>query len=96
MAASSDEWADLAKRVMKGEMARAGIKHAELAKRLTDMGEAIPSERVKTAHSSKDYDAMGGMQQILMEVEAEERHEGAQIGTPYSQCAVLLKFREHR
>jgi hypothetical protein len=38
VAASSDEWADLAKRVMKGEMARAGIKHAELAKRLTDMG----------------------------------------------------------
>lgn len=38
MAASSDEWADLAKRMLKGEMARAGIKHAELAKRLTDMG----------------------------------------------------------
>jgi hypothetical protein len=38
MAASSDEWADLAKRILKGELARAGIKHAELAKRLTDMG----------------------------------------------------------
>ena len=38
MAATSDEWADLAKRILKGELARAGIKHAELAKRLTDMG----------------------------------------------------------
>lgn len=38
MAATSEEWADLAKRMLKGEMARAGIKYAELAKRLTEMG----------------------------------------------------------
>ncbi len=38
MAASSEEWADLAKRRLKGEMAHAGVKYAELAKRLTDMG----------------------------------------------------------
>lgn len=38
MAATSDEWADLAKRYLKGEMARAGVKNAELAKRLTEMG----------------------------------------------------------
>ncbi len=38
MAASSDEWADLAKRTLKGEMARAGVRHGELAKRLTEMG----------------------------------------------------------
>jgi hypothetical protein len=38
MAGKSDEWADLAKRHLKGEMARAGVKYAELAKRLTDMG----------------------------------------------------------
>lgn len=38
VAATSDEWADLAKRNLKGEMARAGVKYAELAKRLTDMG----------------------------------------------------------
>ena len=38
MAASSDEWADLAKRIVKGELARHGVKYGELAKRLTDMG----------------------------------------------------------
>ena len=38
MAASSDEWADRAKRYLRGEMARAGVRNAELAKRLTDMG----------------------------------------------------------
>jgi hypothetical protein len=38
MASKSDEWADLAKRLIKAEMARAGIKHAELARRLTEMG----------------------------------------------------------
>ena len=38
MAATSDEWADKAKRYLRGEMARAGVKNAELAKRLTDMG----------------------------------------------------------
>lgn len=38
MAGKSDEWADLAKRLLKAEMVRAGIKNAELAKRLTDMG----------------------------------------------------------
>jgi hypothetical protein len=34
----SDEWADLAKRHLKSEMVRAGVKNAELAKRLTEMG----------------------------------------------------------
>ena len=38
MAGSSDEWADKAKRYLRGEMARAGVKNAELAKRLTAMG----------------------------------------------------------
>jgi len=38
MAATSDEWADKAKRYLRGEMARAGVRNAELAKRLTDMG----------------------------------------------------------
>jgi hypothetical protein len=38
VAGSSDEWADKAKRYLKAEMARAGVKNAELAKRLTDMG----------------------------------------------------------
>ena len=38
MTASSDEWADKAKRYLRGEMARAGVKNAELARRLTDMG----------------------------------------------------------
>lgn len=38
MAATSDEWADLARRYLKGEMARAGVKNAELARRLTEMG----------------------------------------------------------
>jgi hypothetical protein len=38
MAASSDEWADKAKRYLKAEMTRAGVRNAELAKRLTDMG----------------------------------------------------------
>jgi hypothetical protein len=38
MAATSEEWADVAKRELKGEMARAGVKHAELARRLTEMG----------------------------------------------------------
>lgn len=38
MAATSDEWADRAKRYLRGEMARAGVRNAELAKRLTEMG----------------------------------------------------------
>lgn len=49
MAATSEEWADLAKRYLKGEMARAGVKNAELAKRLTEMGlpESDASVQVK-------------------------------------------------
>ncbi len=38
MATKSDEWANLAKRYLKGELARADVKYAELAKRLTEMG----------------------------------------------------------
>ena len=38
MAATSEEWADLAKRTLRAEMARAGVRNAELAKRLTEMG----------------------------------------------------------
>jgi hypothetical protein len=38
MAATSDEWADKATRFLRGEMARAGVRNAELAKRLTEMG----------------------------------------------------------
>jgi hypothetical protein len=38
MAATSEEWAETAKRYLKGEMARAGVKHGELARRLTEMG----------------------------------------------------------
>lgn len=38
MTATSDEWADKAKRYLRGEMARAGVKNAELARRLTEMG----------------------------------------------------------
>lgn len=38
MAGTSDEWADKAKRYLKAEMTRAGVRNAELAKRLTDMG----------------------------------------------------------
>jgi hypothetical protein len=38
MAGTSDEWADLAKRHLKAELARADMKYADLAQRLTDMG----------------------------------------------------------
>lgn len=38
MAATSDEWADRAKRFLKSEMTRAGVRNAELARRLTEMG----------------------------------------------------------
>jgi hypothetical protein len=38
MAASSDEWADLARRTLKAEMVRAGVRNAELARRMTEMG----------------------------------------------------------
>jgi hypothetical protein len=38
MAATSEEWAELAKRHLKAEMVRAGVKNAELARRLTEMG----------------------------------------------------------
>jgi hypothetical protein len=38
MAGKSDEWADKAKRYLRAEMARAGVRNAELAKRLTEMG----------------------------------------------------------
>jgi hypothetical protein len=49
MASKSDEWADLAKRLLRAEMVRAGVKNAELAKRLTDMGlpESEASVQVK-------------------------------------------------
>ena len=38
MAGKSEEWADLAKRILKAELKRAGVGYAELAKRLTEMG----------------------------------------------------------
>jgi hypothetical protein len=38
MAGTSEKWADLAKRHLKSEMVRAGVRNAELARRLTDMG----------------------------------------------------------
>ncbi len=38
MAATSDEWANLAKRILKSELKRADVGYAELAKRLTEMG----------------------------------------------------------
>lgn len=49
MAGRSDEWADKAKRYLRGEMARAGVRNAELARRLTDMGlpESEASVQVK-------------------------------------------------
>jgi hypothetical protein len=49
MAATSEEWTDLAKRILKAEMVRAGVKNAELAKRLTEMGlpESEASVQVK-------------------------------------------------
>ena len=49
MTGTSDEWADKAKRYLKAEMVRAGVKNAELARRLTEMGlpETEPSVQVK-------------------------------------------------
>jgi len=38
MAASSEVWAAKAKGHLKAEMARVGMKHAELAAKLTEMG----------------------------------------------------------
>ncbi|EJL33444.1 hypothetical protein PMI01_02144 [Caulobacter sp. AP07] len=38
MAATSDEWADKAKRHLKAEMVRAGMKNADLARKLSEMG----------------------------------------------------------
>ena len=38
MAASSDVWAEKAKRYLKAELKRAGVGYAELARRLTEMG----------------------------------------------------------
>jgi hypothetical protein len=38
MAGTSDEWAEIAKRHLKASMVHAGVKNAELARRLTDMG----------------------------------------------------------
>lgn len=38
MAATSDEWADLAKRILKSELKRHDVGYAELARRLTEMG----------------------------------------------------------
>jgi hypothetical protein len=38
MAATSEHWADLAKRLIKSELKRADVGYAELAKRLTEMG----------------------------------------------------------
>jgi len=53
-------------------------KHADMwAKRLADMGAPIPTTRSKTVHSWKDFDSAGGMQEILLRVESEERHDVA-------------------
>lgn len=53
-------------------------KHADLwAKRLSDLGASTPARDMKTRHSKKDFDSLGGMQQIILEVEAEERHDVA-------------------
>jgi hypothetical protein len=38
MAATSDEWADLAKRHLKAELKRHDVGYVELAKRMTEMG----------------------------------------------------------
>lgn len=38
MAGTSEEWADLAKRHLKAALTRHGVKYADLAQRLTDMG----------------------------------------------------------
>jgi hypothetical protein len=38
MAATSEEWANLAKRHVKAALARHDVRYGELAKRLTDMG----------------------------------------------------------
>ncbi len=38
MPGTSDEWAALAKRLLKSELKRAGVGYAELARRLTEMG----------------------------------------------------------
>jgi len=38
MAATSEEWSDLAKRHVKAILARHGVGYADLAKLLTDMG----------------------------------------------------------
>jgi hypothetical protein len=38
MPATSDDWAELAKRHVKAALARQDVKYADLAKRLTDMG----------------------------------------------------------
>lgn len=49
MPATSDEWADKAKRYLRGEMARAGVRNAELAEKLTALGlpETATSVQVK-------------------------------------------------
>ena len=38
MAATSEEWADRAKRHLKSELKRADVGYADLARRLTEMG----------------------------------------------------------
>ena len=38
MTSTSDEWAETAKRHLKASMVHAGVRNAELARRLTDMG----------------------------------------------------------
>ena len=49
MAEARDEWAALATRLLKAEMTRAGVRHAEMAGRLSDMGlpESEASVQVK-------------------------------------------------
>jgi len=38
MAGASDEWSEIVKRHLKASMVHAGVRNAELARRLTDMG----------------------------------------------------------
>ena len=61
-------------------------KHADRwAKRLQELGGAVPTTHSGTAHAIRVADTPGGMQEILKAIEAEERRDVA---------AYLREFRE--
>ncbi|MDR3692844.1 MAG: VIT1/CCC1 transporter family protein [Fimbriimonas sp.] len=63
-------------------------KHAEMwAKRLIELGAAVPPDHSGKGHSIKAAETHAGMQEIILEIEAEERRDVARYLTQMSEVS---------